>query len=41
MDLRREDLEEDRKARQREGIRLRAGSERQRKAEGEDWREGE
>ena len=41
MDLRREDLEKDRKARQREGIRVTAGSEGGRKAEGEYWREGE
>ena len=41
MELRRENLENDRKARQRKGIRVRAGSEGGRKAEGEYWREGE
>lgn len=41
MDLRRKNLEKYKKARQREGIRVRARSEGGRKAEGEYWREGE
>lgn len=41
MDPRREDLEKDRKAKQREGIRVRAGSEGGKKAGGEYWREDE